>query len=193
MQIFIVTANKHKAREIGKILSAYGIALKQKNLPIAEPCDGSLESVALEKARQAFSQLRKPVIAEDTGIFFRAYNNFPAMLAKRVYLQLGFDGLLALIKAKRNRKAYFRTVICLMWGKGKNQRRFFSGECRGTLLAEVVMPKKDRLPYEKIFMPEGRKKAMVELPLSEKNKISHRAEAARKLGRYLKNNPNFSG
>jgi len=185
-RLCIATANRHKVREIGKILSGYSITLKQKNIPLVEPCEGSLEDVALEKARQAFSKLKKPVIAEDTGIYLSAYRKFPGIMAKRVYLQLGFEGLLALIKAKKNKKAHFKTVICFMWGKGKNQHRFFSGVCRGTLLTKVVCPKKDRLPYEKIFVPEGYRKAMVRISLPEKNKISHRAQAAHKLGKYLR-------
>ena len=145
-----------------------------------------MEEVAKEKARQAFEKIKKPVIVEDTGVYFEAYNNFPGGLAKRIYKSIGFTGLLALIKAAKNKKAYFRTMICFT-PDGKNFRTF-EGKLEGTLLNHIVEEEKDRLPYEKIFVPNGQKKALAELTKEEKNKISHRAIAAHKLGQYFREN-----
>ncbi|MFH1224217.1 MAG: non-canonical purine NTP pyrophosphatase [Candidatus Diapherotrites archaeon] len=187
--IFIATENKHKVREIGEILARCGVKLEQKKIKISEPHEGSLEMVACEKARQAYEQLKEPVIAEDTGIYFGAYKDFPGVMAKRVYLQLGFKGLVALVKAAEDKNAEFRTAICFKWGAGKEEQKCFSGSCKGRLLDKVVLPEKDRLPYEKIFVPEGYEKAMVEIPVGEKNRISHRAKAAVALGKWLQANP----
>ena len=54
-----------------------------KKLHIIEPDYDSLEEVAQAKAEQAFEQLKKPVIVEDTGVFFEAYSNFSGQIAKR--------------------------------------------------------------------------------------------------------------
>jgi len=185
-ELFIATANKHKVIEISEILEEYGIALKQKDIPLIEPSEGTLEDIAIEKARQAFAELKAPVIAEDTGVYFNAYKDFPGLMAKRAYLQLGFKGLIGLVKAAEDRGAYFKTVICFMWGTGEKEHKLFAGECKGKLLDEVVSPEKDRLPYEKIFVPDGWEKAMVDIPRAEKNKMSHRAKAAGALGEFLK-------
>ncbi len=182
MELSIATTNKHKVEEISKILSEYGIALGQKNVAMIEPDSGTLEEIAKSKAEQAFAKLKKPVIAEDTGVYFDAYNYFPGVLAKRVYEGIGFDGLLALIKKVPDWRAHFEPAICYFDGK---RSRVFSGRLNGSLLIKTVSVGKDRLPYEKLFVPDGYKTALVDLPLEGKNKISHRAQAARKLGEWL--------
>ncbi|VVB99478.1 Non-canonical purine NTP pyrophosphatase [uncultured archaeon] len=184
-KIFLVTANKHKMEEMSRIMSEYGFHLEQKALDIPEPDLGTIENVAEHKARHAYEHLQVPVITEDTGVFFDAYNDFPGLFAKRVYLGIGFEGLLALIKAKENRSARFRTAVCYFDGK---MAKVFSGELKGTLLDRLVSVAKDRLPYEKIFVPEGHEKALVDLPIEEKNRISHRSEATRKLAEWLLKN-----
>ncbi len=181
-KLILVTANMHKFEEMSRILSGFGIALEQKTLDIPEPDLGTIEKVAEHKATEAFSVLKQPLITEDTGVFFHAYKDFPGLMAKRVYLGIGFTGLLALISAAKDKSASFRTAVCYYDGK---EMKTFSGELKGTLLSSTVSPEKDRLPYEKIFVPEGHATALVDIPLEEKNIISHRSQATRKLGEWL--------
>ena len=122
------------------------------------------------------------MIAEDTGIYFEDYNNFPGVLAKRIFLGLGFDGLSLLIRNGKTRRASFKTTICYCDGKVS---KCFSGILKGSLLQKAVSVQKDRLPYEKLFVPDGYSKALVDLPIEEKNMVSHRAQAAHKLGKWL--------
>lgn len=184
MELFLATTNKHKVEEISKLLSEYGIAVKQADARLVEPDFDSLEEIAEYKAKQAFAQMKKPVIAEDTGVYFSGYKNFPGTLAKRVFVGIGFDGLTALVRLSKDKGAYFKTAISYYDGK---KSKTFSGMLKGRLLDKAVSVEKDRLPYEKIFVPDGFSKALVDLPVDEKNKISHRAQAARKLGEWLKN------
>jgi XTP/dITP diphosphohydrolase len=183
MKLFLATNNKHKVDEISTLLSDYGVDLRQAKLDLIEPDFGSLEEIANYKAKQAFAKLKKPVIAEDTGVYFCGYNNFPGILAKRVFLGIGFDGLVTLIRHSKNKKAYFKTVVSYFDGK---KLKSFSGVLKGRLLERVVSIEKDRLPYEKIFVPDGFSKALVDIPLDEKNKFSHRAKAVKKFGNWLK-------
>lgn len=180
-EIIFVSGNRHKYNELCAILGKEA-RLKMKTLPIEEPDLASLEAVARRKAEQAFAKIKKPVIVEDTGVYFGAYKNFPGGLAKRVYEGIGFKGLIALIRTAKNRKAYFKTAICY---KDAKLEKVFSGIMKGRLIDRVVAEEKDRLPYEKLFIPEGYKIAVAEMPLKEKHGISHRAKAARKLGKWL--------
>ena len=182
MLLFIATTNRHKVSEISAVLSDYGFSLKQKSLKILEPDFDSIEEVAKYKAIRAFKKLHRPVIAEDTGVYFDAYKNFPGIFARRVYEGIGFDGLLTLIKKAKNKRAHFRTAICYHDGHAS---KVFSGNLRGTLLQRAVSLDKDRLPYEKLFVPDGYSDALVDIDLLEKNRISHRAQAAHKLAKWL--------
>ncbi len=182
VDLVIATGNKYKVQEMSSILSEYGVKLSQSEMKIIEPDYDTLEEIAEEKARQAFEKLKVPVIAEDTGVYFSGYNNFPGQLAKRVYLGLGFDGLLLLIKNSKNKRGYFATAVSYYDGK---EMKTFSGKLNGVWLNYLVSAEADRLPYEKMFVPDGYEDAIVTIPIEEKNKISHRAKATRLLGEWL--------
>ena len=58
---------------------------------------------------------------------------------------------------------------------------------KGKITDKIIEPKKEAMPYDHIFIPEGYAKAIVEMPLDLKNSFSQRGKATRKLGKYLKN------
>lgn len=181
-ELVFVTGNRHKYNEISAILKDAGIKLYMKELPIEEPDLSRIEDIAVHKARQAFEKTGKQVITEDTGVYFTAYNNFPGHLAKRIYQGIGLKGLITLIKTAKHKRAYFKTVICY---KDKKEEKIFSGTMEGTLLTKPREPNAERLPYEKLFVPTGHRKAVVEYSIEEKNKFSHRAKAAGMLKKWL--------
>ncbi len=182
MKLFLATTNKHKAEEISKLMPKEKVLVKTVKIKLIEPDFESLEEIASYKAKQAYKKTKKPVIAEDTGVYFEGYRNFPGPYAKRIFESIGFKGLTTLIKIAKTKKAYFKTTIAYCDGK---TTKTFSGKLEGTLLEKPRSIKKDRLPYEKIFLPKRQNKALVDLSIEEKNKISHRAKAVRELLKWL--------
>jgi XTP/dITP diphosphohydrolase len=84
----------------------------------------------------------------------------------------------------KNREARFRTVITLITPEGVNQ---FEGIVEGEILTSR---RGDQgFGYDPVFQPSGYSKSFAELSMMEKNMISHRALAFRKLVNYLKTNP----
>ncbi len=181
--LYFVSTNPHKFEEIKSLLSKYGIKLVWKKLELEEK-GTMLEEIAREKARQAYEKIERPLIVEDTGVFFEGFTNFPGVKAKRIYERLGFEALLKLA-SKKSGKAYFKTVICYTDGK---QYKLFSGILKGKITSKVHCKDKDVMPYEKIFIPEGFKKPLCMLSRKKKNEFSHRAKAAEKLAKWLKKN-----
>ncbi|MBN2067584.1 MAG: RdgB/HAM1 family non-canonical purine NTP pyrophosphatase [Candidatus Diapherotrites archaeon] len=177
------TGNSHKFQEIKAICQEYGIELRQEKLELEEISSLDAKKIALHKARQAFEILKQPLIAEDTGFYFKAFKGFPGTMPKRVYESIGYAGILKLLKGE-NREAYSQCTICLM--ESPENYKFFEGRLEGSITEKVVKPKADVMPYERIFTPQGYKKAMGELSRKEKNEISHRAIAARKMAEWLK-------
>jgi XTP/dITP diphosphohydrolase len=181
--IILVSKNNHKIQEMNDLLKKENIKLIALKKEVQEPDLGSLELIAKEKARQGYAIAGKPVIVEDTGVYFNAFNEFPGIMAKRVFLGIGLKGLIALLKIKKNKKGYFKTVVCFFDGK---KFKLFSGKLNGKFLIKERKPKANRLPYEKLFIPTGFKKALVEMNKTEKNKISHRAIATNKFIEWFK-------
>lgn len=181
-EIFLVSGNLHKFSEMSKILKQHGIKLKlKKGLKIIEPDADSLEESAEFKAKQAFEQLKKPLIVEDTGVYFSAFKDFPGIYPKRMFLSLGFEGLLKLLEGKK-RTGYFKTVVCFIDSK---QSKTFSGKVFGRFDERVHNLKKNVLPYEKIFIPKGYKVTMSDIPRNEKNTFSHRFQATKKFAEWF--------
>lgn len=80
-----------------------------------------------------------------------------------------------------NRKARFRTVIALILN---NREHLFEGQIDGEILTEKHG--EAGFGYDPIFRPDGYPGSFAEMPMDEKNKISHRGRATRKLCEFLK-------
>ena len=181
MKLVVVTSNQDKSNEIKAVLSEFDIKAVMKNIELSEIGD-TIEEVALNKAKEAYRKIRKPLIVDDTGIFFRAYKNFPGIYAKRVYLSIGFEGLLKLLEGK-TRKAYFKSAICFYDGRYKT----FSGKLNGTIQKDIHRDRfaREKFPYDRIFVPDGSDRPISLLSLSKKIEFSHRAVAVRKFARWF--------
>lgn len=181
-RLIFVTSNQHKFGEVKSILAQYGVEAERKTFDFCEDDGTTIENEAINKAKQAYAKFRRPLIVEDTGFFFKAYKNFPGTQPKRMFELLGYDGFFRLLKGK-NREAYAEVVICYI--TSKNNFHVFTGKLHGTITRNVYFPRKDVMPYEKVFRIKGDGRLLAEITREEKNKFSHRAKAAKKLGKYL--------
>ena len=183
MKLSFVTSNRHKYEEVKDILSEFGIDVVWKNIELPEP-EGEIDSIAKAKAKHAAEILKSPAAVDDTGVFFEAYNNFPGPNPKFVFNGIGYEGIMRLLKGK-SRKAYFRTAVG--YCEPGKKPVVFDGVMKGEITEEVFDKEKDVLPYMRIFVAEGHDNVISSIPAEEKNRISHRAKAFRKLGEFLKN------
>lgn len=107
---------------------------------------------------------------DDTGFSIDALNGFPGPYAAYVLHTIGNQGILKMMKETENRDAHFTTVIAFADEQGI---RDFSGTIHGRV---ITVPRgSGGFGYDPIFEWEGR--TLAELPMQEKNKISHRALA----------------
>ncbi len=181
MQITVVTGNKDKFDEISLVLGEYSIEPEMSHFDFAES-GKTLEEIAVSKAQQAFSVLKKPLIVDDTGVFFEAVPDFPGIYAKRVFQEIGYAGLMNVL-ANKPKNAFFRTVVCFT---DSSAVRTFDGICRGRIVEPVNASDRQLFPYEQIFVPEGHERRFSDFTLAEKIKISHRAIAVAKFCEFYK-------
>lgn len=182
MKLTFVTTNKHKVVEAQKVMDKYSVELEQLAVDYEENHDASIEIIARDAAKLLAEKLHKPVIVEDTGIFFEAYSNFPGALPKFVFNSLGYKGIFKLLNGE-NKNAYFKSVIGYC-EPGKDPV-IFEGFMHGKIIDKIINKDKDCLPYERIFVPKAYNKTTSEMTTEEKNAISHRGNAFRKLGEFL--------
>ncbi len=183
MKLYVATNNKHKAEEIAQILKPFGISVAITDNEKIEPKEWTLEKTAAENAERIANSIGKPVLVDDTGVFFEAYNDFPGINPKWVFDRLGYKGLLKLVEGEK-RTAFFRTAAAVCFPHEKPH--VFVGELKGTIAEKPIDLDKDVLPYERIFVPENYTTVFSRLSREEKNKMSHRGKAFRMIGEFLK-------
>lgn len=188
MQLIFATNNNNKLREIKHILNDNFRLLSlsdigfDEDIPENEP---SLEGNALHKARVIHNALKKDVFADDTGLEVDALGGEPGVHSARFAGEdknsgANIEKLLFLLGNEKNRRARFRTVIALIL----NGREYlFEGIVEGKIINEKRG--REGFGYDPVFIPEGKEKTFAEMPLSEKNLISHRARAFEKLREFL--------
>jgi len=155
------------------------------DIDIPEPFD-TLEENAIEKSEVIYKQKGLSCFAEDTGLEVTALNGEPGVKSARYAgdqrsSEDNINKLLDNLKGVTNRKARFRTVICLTVN-GKHN--IFEGECKGTIIPEKRGS--SGFGYDPVFIPDGASKTFAEMSLPEKNIYSHRKKATEKLIAWLK-------
>lgn len=172
MKLFFVTGNRNKFEEVKKITDRYGIELEWSDIDIVEQKLKTEKEVAIAKALSALKILNKPVLVEDTGIYFEAFKSFPGPNAKVLLNGVGREGVLKLLEGKP-RGAKF--VTSFAYGTPNFHPIAFTGECSGKI-AEKISPIIS-FAYDAIFIPEGESRTFSEMTKEEKEKYSHRAKA----------------
>jgi XTP/dITP diphosphohydrolase len=188
MKLIFATANKHKVEEVCGLLGNAFTILTPADLAYTEdiPETGNtLEDNALEKARFIWEKFGLPCFSDDTGFEVDALNGAPGVFSARyagndrdpkANLQL----VLKNMEGETSRTACFRCVIALIID---GKEICFEGRVDGSLLD--APQGSQGFGYDPVFRPNGYACSFAELSLEEKNKISHRGQAARKLADFL--------
>ena len=186
--LIFVTNNPHKLEEVKSMV---GERFDLRNLrdinmeqEIPEEQD-TLEGNALQKAHFVFDQTGLNCFADDTGLEVDALDGRPGVYSARYAgedcsPQDNIKKLLGELNGVAQRTARFRTVIALILD---GREYLFEGKVEGQIISEESGS--EGFGYDPVFQPEGWDKTFAEMPLSEKNKISHRGRATQKLVEFL--------
>ena len=188
--LIFATANKNKIREISKMLPAefeYEI-ISMHDAGIYEDIPETADSIkgnAVQKAMYIHEKYGYNSIAEDTGLFIDSLGGEPGIYTARYAgdeknPEKNMQKALAKLEAAKDRNARFVTVIALVI---EGEIFTFEGVCEG----EISKEKRGDagFGYDPVFIPRGYNKTFAQLPADEKNKISHRAKALKKLVNFL--------
>lgn len=190
MELIFASHNENKVNEIRAVLPKDIHLLSLNDIGFHQEIEENgktLEENSRIKAETIYKIYGKNVFADDTGLFVESLDGVPGVYSAR-YAGTGnsadnIEKLLKELKNKSNRKAYFKTVICLFW---KDEINFLSGEIQGEIIDENRGSA--GFGYDPVFVPEGYGLTFAEMDLTEKNRISHRARAVQKLINFVENN-----
>jgi XTP/dITP diphosphohydrolase len=192
MDLIFATNNQHKVDEIRAVLpSHFQIrTLKEAgiDIDIPEPHD-TLQDNAREKAVTIYQLTHTNCFSEDTGLEVFSLNGEPGVQSARYAgedksFSKNVEKLLHNLTGKDDRRAQFRTVVCLLLD---GREHFFEGICTGRILAEQKGTQ--GFGYDPVFVPDGANKTFAEMSLAEKNEFSHRRKAIDGLVSFLNQYP----
>lgn len=185
MKLLFATNNAHKVDEVRAILADTGIevlTIREAGLDVDPPETGdTFEANALQKARYLHERTGLACVADDSGIEVDALGGAPGVHSKRFSPEADADAnnalLLERLGARTDREARFRCVIAVV---APGWERTAEGRCEGRI---AHAPRGGHgFGYDPLFLPdETPGRTMAELSMDEKNAISHRGRAFRRL------------
>ena len=188
MKLVFASNNKNKIREIQllvpntiQIVSLEDIGCFEE---IPETAD-TIEGNAILKANYVTKNYGYDCFADDSGLEVDALHGEPGVYSARYAGEPKDDDkniqkLLENLNNVKNRKANFKTVICLNF---KGEQHLFTGIINGNIINEKIGS--NGFGYDPIFVAENYTKTFAELTIEEKSSISHRGIAVRRLVDFL--------
>lgn len=187
-KIVFATNNSHKLAEVKAVLKDFAEVISLADIGCADdiPETGTtLEENAILKAQYIFERYAMDCFADDTGLEVDALDGAPGVYSARYAgaeqnAAANMKKLLEKLTNVKNRQARFKTVIALIQN---GQIYCFEGKIEGYIIDK---PRGEAgFGYDPIFVPEGYNQTFAEMGADEKNRISHRAKAVKKLTEFF--------
>ena len=186
-KLVFATNNSNKLKEIKLAVDTFKvIGLKDLDINEEIPETGNtLKANALQKAQFIHNKTGLSCFADDTGLEIKALDGKPGVYSARYAgpecnAENNMQKVLEELGETPNRAAQFKTVIALIL---QGREYFFSGKVKGEILKHKTG--NDGFGYDPIFRPIGYKKSFAEMSIAQKNEISHRGLAVKKLVNFL--------
>ncbi len=188
IDLIFATGNQNKLLEINKIIPNNVKIISLKDLKFSDDIpenENTIEGNAIYKAKYIYNKFNTNVFSDDTGLEVEALNGELGVYSARYAGEAcdsndNINKLLKKLKKKKNRNARFKTIIALII---KNKIHTFEGIINGEILKNPIG--ENGFGYDSIFRPAGYSKSFAELSINEKNIISHRSLAIKKLINFI--------
>lgn len=177
-QLKFVTGNPNKLREAQEIL---GIEMEQGVADhLQEIQTNDIRQLVEHKAMEAWREFNCPVLVEDSGLIFTAWNGLPGALVKWFEKSVGCEGMLKMLESFEDRTA---EAVCLAAVYDGKTMVVGEGRVPGTIARET---RGDQgFGWDVIFIPDSETRTYAEMSPEEKNARSHRRRAFESLKKQL--------
>lgn len=188
MNLVFASNNKHKLDEVRSCLHAAIIVRSLSDVwqgaDLLEE-ENTFRGNALSKAQQVFERTGMICLSDDSGLEVDALDGRPGVLSARFAGPFATDQdnrkrLLEDMRGEVIRSARFKTILCLM---SEDYTEFFEGTLEGNIAMEPLG--NNGFGYDSLFVPSCDTRTLAEMTSDEKNAISHRGNALKKLSDFL--------
>ena len=186
-RLVLASGNAGKLREFRRLLAPLGVDIvAQSELGIADADEPHVTFIenALAKARHASAHANLPALADDSGICVRALDGAPGVHSARYAGEPTSDvrnneKLIGALAGVADRRAHYACVLVLVRHVRDPEPIVAEGAWHGTI---VDMPKgAGGFGYDPCFLDAATGMTAAQLPLEQKNELSHRGKAIRAL------------
>ena len=185
--ICFVTGNQNKIIEVEKLIKNFKlISTKDLNFYDEIPeTENTIKGNAFLKSSFIYNKLNINCFSDDSGLFINALGGDPGVRSARYASEISdkeknINLVLKNLRGEKDRSAAFKTCICLIIDGKTN---YFEGSVKGVITSKRLGSR--GFGYDPIFVPEGHDRSFAEMSLEDKNKISHRSIATKKLINFL--------
>jgi XTP/dITP diphosphohydrolase len=190
MKLVFASNNANKIKEIQQLVPEYIQIVSLKDIGCTEDIPETAETIegnAILKANYITNKYGLNCFADDSGLEVDALNGAPGVYSARYAGEpkddsKNIDKLLLNLEKQSNRKANFKTVICLNYN---GKQTLFTGIINGKIIEERIGT--NGFGYDPIFVADGMTQTFAELSMEEKSGISHRGIAVKQLVEFLSN------
>ena len=168
MKIIFATNNAHKLKEVQAVLGDGFTLVTPRECGVTEEIPEEQETL------EGNASQKVEALGGAPGVHSARYATDGHDFAANNRL------LLRNLEGVANRRARFRTVISLILG---GEERLFEGIVEGRIIDRETGH--EGFGFDPLFVPDGYDRTFAEMTTEEKNAVSHRARAVRKLADYL--------
>lgn len=185
--ICFVTGNQNKIIEVEKLIKNFKL-ISTKDLNFYDEIletENTIKGNAFLKSSFIYNKFNINCFSDDSGLFINALGGDPGVRSARYASEISdieknINLVLKNLKGEKDRSAAFKTCICLIID-GKTS--YFEGSVKGVITSKRLGSR--GFGYDPIFVPEGHDRSFAQMSLEDKNKISHRSIATKKLINFL--------
>ena len=185
--ICFVTGNQNKIIEVEKLIKNFKL-ISTKDLNFYDEIletENTIKGNAFLKSSFIYNKFNINCFSDDSGLFINALGGDPGVRSARYASEISdkeknINLVLKNLRGEKDRSAAFKTCICLIIDGKTN---YFEGSVKGVITSKRLGYR--GFGYDPIFVPEGHDRSFAEMSLEDKNKISHRSIATKKLINFL--------
>lgn len=176
--IIFITGNDAKFNQVARLIN---IPIKQTRIELDEVQSLDVEKIIEHKAKEAYKQIKKTILVEDTSLTFKALGKLPGPFIKWFQQELGNKGLCELVDGLKKRSATAEVVFGFYNGK---TLKIFRNKVQGSIANKPAG--KNYFGWNQIFIPKGYNKTFAQMAKEEFEESSLRKPALLKLEKYLR-------